>query len=139
MAIKLVKKSTNDEFSYETELDPVTLSAIVDGSGTPTTVDSTTVNFEIRASTYEYEDIVLSIHDEDSGINYKLSLNNVNWHDALTSGLVDDLVNGVIGDMDGTGSDELQDVYIKAVITNDGSVDMGSYSIPSLRLDAKEI
>lgn len=138
MALILVKNGTSDEFSLGDELDPVVNAVTLDDDSSPATVDSDSVNFEIKASTYNYTGIALSVTSEEAGIDYKLSLNNTDWHDSLTGGASDDLVNGVIGDMDATGGDVTKDVYIKAVVDNDGSVSSGNHATPNLQLTATE-
>jgi len=138
MSLKLVKKSTSDDFSSGDGTDPVSMSVTLDDSSSPATIDSDVVNAELLATTYSYTGIALSIVSEESGVDFKLSLDNTNWHDALTSGTVDDAVAGEIGNMDASGTDQRTDIYIKTVNDNDGGVSAGQHTAADIRLTATE-
>lgn len=139
MSLQLVKNSTTDEYSYGgAGDDPVPNTVTLDDSSTPATEETNILNLEIRATDYLYEAIALSIENEEAGINYELSLDNTNWFDALTSG-AGGLDIGEIPDMDATTINKTQDVYVKAIVANDGSVTAGTKTTPKLRLIGTEI
>jgi len=139
MAITLVKNGGSDEYSIGTGLDPITLAASLDDTSTPATEDSDTETAQIRCTTYEYQDIALSIQTEtDTGVDYKLSLDNTNWFDELTSGAGGDAA-GEIDDIDATSGTVTKTVYIKAVVDNDGTASAGLNDNAKVRLTATEI
>jgi len=130
MSLILVKKSTSDEFSLGDGTDPINLGTTnLDDTSTPPTVDSTVINFEILASTYSYTGLGLSIISEEAGIDYKLSITSA------VAGFADSVTPI---DMDATGGDVRQDVWVKAVVSNDGTVAAGAHATPDIRLVATE-
>jgi len=142
MALELVKNGTSDEYSYGgAGTDPVTNSTTLDDTGSPATEDSNTVTAQLRATTYEYTGISITPADEYTGIVKKLSLDNSNWFDALTSG-TGGAAAGEIADMDATGGTQTTTVYIKDVVDNDGSVDStavhGAYDAATFDLEFTE-
>lgn len=138
MALALVKNGTTDEFSVGDGSDPITL-ADVQLDETGGTVDSAVLNIEIRADTYLYENIGLSVQNEESGIDWKFSLDQSNWHDSLVGGAADDAVAGEIGPMDATGAPVTKDIYLKAVVTNTSAVAAGAHITPDIRLTRNRI
>lgn len=130
MSLILVKKSTSDEFSLGDGLDPIDVGSVnLDDSGTPTTEESTVINFEILASTYNYTGLGLTLVNEETGINYQLS---------ITSAVAGFAESVVPVDMDATGGDVRQDVWIKAIVANDGTVSSGDHAVPDIRLTGTE-
>lgn len=122
--LTLVKLGTIDEFSLGDFLDPIINSATLDDTGTPPTVISDVIQCQLLAENYLYEDIGMSFNSELPAINYELSLNNSNWHDTLTGGLIDDPVNGVIGHMDASGGEVRTEIYVRVVADNTGLVSL---------------
>jgi hypothetical protein len=136
MALQLVKNSTTDEYSFGgANDDPVSLSVNLDDTGG--TEDSSTVTAQIRATTYLYTGIAMSIQSEESGIDYKLSLNNTNFFDSLTSGSGGDAA-GEIADIDATSGAQTKTVYIKSVVNNNGTVTAGNKTGAKVRLTGTE-
>jgi hypothetical protein len=126
MSLTLVKQGTTDEFSFDgSGSDPVSLAATLNDTGG--TLDSNVVTAELLATTHAYTDITLDISSEDAGIDFKLSLDGVNYHDDLDSSPSGDLAAGTIPEPDASGGDVRQTVYIKAVIDNDGTVSANTY------------
>jgi hypothetical protein len=126
MSLTLVKQGTTDEFSFGgSGSDPVSLTAALNDTGG--TLDTNVVTTELLATTHEYTDITLDIPSEDTSIDFKFSLDNVNWHDDLDSSPSGDLAAGTIPEPDATGGDVRQTVYIKAVVDNDGTVSANTY------------
>ena len=138
MALQLVKNSTTDEFSFGgAGDDPISKSVNLDDSGSPATIDTNTITAQIRATTYLYSNISMSVISEDAGIDYKLSLNNTNFFDSLASGNGGDAA-GEIPNIDATSETQTKTVYIKAVVDNDGSVSAGDKTTPKIRLSRTE-
>ena len=136
MALQLVKNSTTDEYSFDgAGDDPISKTVNLDDTGG--TEDSSIVTAQIRATTYSYTGISMSIQSEESGIDYKLSLNNTNFFDSLTSGNGGDAV-GEIADIDATAEVQTKTVYVKAVVANDGSVTAGDKTAAKVRLTGTE-
>ena len=137
MSLTLVKNGTTDEYSYGDGTDPLSFTVTLDDDNDPTTINSNTVTAQIRATTYLYTGISMSVVNEDSGIDYKLSLDNTNWFNSLASGTGGDSV-GQIPNMDATGSTVTDLVYIRATINNNGTVTAGTKTTPNIRLSFTE-
>ena len=128
MALILVEKGTATEYSIGTGITPLDVGTVnLDDSGTPTTEESTPLNFEILASTFNYTSLGLTLVNEETGINYELSLDNISYLDTV-----------VPIDMDATGADVRQDIWLKAIVDNDGSVAAGDHAVPDVRLTGIE-
>jgi len=129
MGLQLVKKGTTDEFSFDgSGSDPVDVGTVnLDDTGTPPTVDSSIVNVEILATTFDYTGLGMSIVTEEAGVDYQLSLDGVVFTDTISP-----------IDMDATGADVRQDVWIMTVVDNDGSVAAGDHTGADVRLVATE-
>jgi hypothetical protein len=130
MSMILVKKGTSDEFSIGDGSDPIDVGAVnLDDTNSPTTEESTVLNFEILASTYNYTALGMSILNEDTGINYELSITSA------VAGF-SDTVTPI--DMDATGGDVRQDIWVKTIVDNDGSVAAGAKAVPDIQLTGTE-
>jgi hypothetical protein len=137
MSLILVKQGTTDEFSFDDSgSDPVSLAATLTDEGT--TVDTNVVIAELLATTYAYTDITVDIPSEDTGIDFKFSLDDVNWYDNLNSSPSGNLPAGTIPEPDATGGDVRQTVYIKAVVDNDGTVPTDLYEDAQVQLSFTE-
>lgn len=134
MALILVKNGTSDEYSYnDAGTDPLSFTVTLDDDGTPATIDSNVITAQIKATTYSYTGISVSVISEDTGIDYKLSLDNTNWFDSLTSGTGGDSA-GQINTMNAVSATVNKTIYIKAIINNNGTVSAGTKTIPNIRL-----
>jgi hypothetical protein len=137
MAITLVKKGTTDEFSFGDNSDPITFQNVnIDNSGDPPTIESPILNVELLSTENIYHP-VLSIISEETGIDYKLSLDNSNWFDALSYGTGGDAA-GEINEIDASGDDVRKDIYIKIIIANNGSVSTGNKTAAKVNLIENE-
>jgi hypothetical protein len=137
MALKLVKKGTTDEFSFGDNADPITFQNVgIDNSGDPPTIESSVLNVELLATASVYRP-AFNILSEETGIDYKLSLDNSNWFDALTYGTGGDAA-GEINEIDASGGDVRKDIYIKVVVSNDGSVSYGNKTAAGVNLIPNE-
>ena len=130
MSLKLAKNNapTYDYISEGDGTDPISVSGTVTGAGG--TVDSSTVTLYLVATTWRYTGISLSVVNEQAGIDWKLSLDNVTFADTRTP-----------ADMNALSSDQVIPVYAKAVLTNDGSGSQpatGIYTTPDIQITATE-
>jgi len=125
MGLQLVKKGTTDEFSFDgSGSDPVDVGTVnLDDTGTPPDVDSSIVNAEILATVYDYTGLGMSLITETTGVDYQLSLDGSAFSESISP-----------VDMAGSGGDVRQDVWIKTIIDNDGSVAAGSNVTADIRL-----
>ena len=128
--LKLSKNNTPvyDYFSEGDGSDPVSVTGSVNGAGG--TLDSSVVTMYLVATTFRYIGITLSVTGEQTGIDWKLSLDNAVFADTRTP-----------ADMNALGGDQVIVVYAKAVITNDGSGNQpitGVYAVPNIQISATE-
>ncbi len=91
------------------------------------TLNSDTVSAQLVASSYKYTDITITVSNEQPGIDWKLSLNNVDWFDSLTP-----------ADMDALSANVVTPVYIRYVINNNSTVPTGVYSTPDINISSTE-
>lgn len=130
MSLKLAKNSTPvyDYYSDGDSTDPISVSGTVTGAGG--TVDSTTVTMYLVATTYRYTGISLGVVNEQTGVDWKLSLDNVTFADTRAP-----------SDMNALSADAVIPVYAKAVLTNDGTANQpatGIYTTPDIQITATE-
>jgi hypothetical protein len=127
MSLKLSKTATPayDYYSEGDGTDPVSVTATCTGAGG--TIDSTTVTAYLIATTFKYTDIELSVVNEQTGIDWKLSLNNSTWANTIEP-----------SDMNALSADTSTTVYIKGVVTNDGTVTTGIYTTPDIQISSVE-
>jgi hypothetical protein len=130
MTLKLAKNNTPPYYYYSEGdgTDPISVTGTVTGDGG--TVDSSTVTMYLIATTYRYTGISLSVINEQTGIDWKLSLDNVTFADTRNP-----------ADMNALSADAVIPVYAKAVITNDGGGSQpatGIYTTPDIRIQATE-
>ena len=116
MSLKLSSTNTSP-YSYYSEGDgsnPVQASVTLDNSGG--TKDTDVVTAYLVATTNSYTGITVQPVTEETGIDWQMSLDNSTWAKSVTP-----------SDMDATGGDQVKTVYLKAVVANDGTVDIGNY------------
>lgn len=139
MSLVLVKEATTDEYSFGgAGDDPIPNTVTLDDDNVPPEMTSNVVIFQIRATNYTYEGISLAVINEETGINYQLSLDNINYFESLVSGNGGD-ANGEIADIDATGGAVTKDVYAKVFVANDGSITAGTKTVPKMRLISTEV
>jgi Leucine-rich repeat (LRR) protein len=125
MSLHLVKKGTLDEYSSGDNTDPIQFEPVsLNQIEVPPVVESNTQVLELLAVEESHIDITLEFLNEEAEIDYKLSLDNLNWHDEIVYGEGGD-VAGEISNLDATSGDIRKDIYIKAEVNNDGSVSAG--------------
>lgn len=126
--LKIAKNNTPayDYLSEGDGSDPASVSGVLDGQGG--TVDSAVLTLYLIATTFRYTNISLAVDaNEDAGIDWKISLDNVNFFDSVTP-----------NDMDALGGDQVLPIYLKAVVNNDGSVPTGVFTNPDINLTYRE-
>jgi len=127
MSLKLAKNNTSpyDYYSEGDGSDPVTVSVTLDNSGG--TSDTNVVTAYLVATDYNYTGITVTTQNEETGIDWKLSLDNSTWADSINP-----------ADMDATSGDQTTPVYLKAVVNNDGTVATGNYTQADVKITATE-
>lgn len=114
-----------DYYSTSDGSDPVSASALLTNAGG--TVNSATVIAYLIATTFRYTGITVTISGEQAGIDWKLSLDNSTWADTVTP-----------SDMNALSSDVATPIYIRAVVTNNGTVPTGLYADPNITWSCTE-
>ena len=125
MSLKLSSTNTSP-YSYYSEGDgsnPITASVTLDNSGG--TLDTNVVTAYLVATTYSYTGITVQPVNEETGIDWQISLDNATWAQSITP-----------ADMDATAADQVVAVYLKAVVANDGTVDIGNYVAADIQINA---
>ncbi len=127
MSLKLAKNNapTYDYYSEGDGTDPVSVSVTLDNSGG--TSDTDVVTAYLIATTYNYTGITVQPVSEETGVDWKVSLDNSNWYDSVNP-----------TDMDATGGDQNTTIYLKAVVNNDGTVSTGNYTAADVQITATE-
>lgn len=105
--------------SSGTELNPGVSSVTLDNVGG--TKDGSTATLYLVATTFRYTGISVSVDNEQTGVDWKLSLNNSTWLDTLAP-----------SDMNALSADVVIPVYVKPVVNNNGTVSTGKYTTPDL-------
>ena len=114
-----------DYYSTGGGTDPLISAVTVTNAGG--TINSATVTAYIVATTNNYTSITMTTVNEVAGIDWKLSLNNIDWSDSITP-----------SNMNATVADVVTPVYIRYVASNDGSVATGIYNAPDITISALE-
>ena len=127
MSLKLSKTNTPvyDYYSEGDGTDPISTSALLTNVGG--TINSGTVTAYLVATEFRYTSITVGVTGEDTGIDWKLSLNNSTWTDSVTP-----------ANMNALSADAVTTVYIRFVATNDGTVPTGLYDAPDITIAATE-
>jgi len=125
--LSLAKNNTPayDYYSNGDGTDPVVISATLDNTGG--TSNTATVTTYLIATTFKYTGISVTVVNEQTGIDWKLSLDNSTWLDTVTP-----------ADLNGLSADANHVVYVRGVVTNDGTVATGVYSTPDIRITSTE-
>lgn len=127
MSLKLSKNNTPTYQYYSTGdgSDPVSISTTLDNSGG--TITSSTVTAYLVATTFKYTGISVTVINEQSGIDWKLSLNNSTWLDTVTP-----------ADLNALSADATSALYIRGVVNNNGTVNTGIYTTPDIQITSTE-
>lgn len=91
------------------------------------TLNSDTINASLVASTYNYTDISITVINEQTGIDWKLSLDGSTWLDTIEP-----------SDMNALSANVVIPVYVRYVVNNNGTVPTGVYSTPDIRITSTE-
>jgi hypothetical protein len=135
MSLKLSKNNAPayDYYSEGDGTDPVSIAVTLDGSGDPATIaGSPTVPVYLVAvddtgNIGSYTDIVLSLTNEETGLNYELSDDNAIWAESLN-----------MADMDVSADDQVVQIYVRCSATNDGSILTNNYTAAKIAINATE-
>lgn len=127
MSLKLSKNNIApyEYFSEGSGLDPITTQVILDNTGG--IKGSDVVSVFLVATTFNYTTIVVAPINEETGIDWKVSLDNITWFNS---------VNPV--NMDALIEDQNIPIYFATVLNNDGSVITGNYIQCKVRIIAVE-
>ncbi len=112
-------------YSENTELTPITTQVILDNTGG--IKGSEVVSAFLVATTFNYTTITISPVSEQTGINWRVSLDNSIWYESVTP-----------PDMDALSEDKNVSIYFAAVVANDGTVITGNYIQCKIRITAVE-
>lgn len=125
MALKLSKNSAPayDYFSEGDGTDPITTSVTLTGAGG--TITSGTVTTYLVATSLNYTSITVQPVAEETGVNWQASLNGSVWAESVTPAT-----------MDARSADQVVSIYLRAIVTNDGSVPAGKKIAANVRVSA---
>lgn len=127
MSLKIAKNNAPayDYISEGDGSDPATISATLNNQGG--TLDSNVLTYYLVATTFNYTGISVQPITENAGIDWKVSLNNVNWFDSVSP-----------ANMDARVTDQVTTIYLKAVVNNNGTVATGNYTSADVRVASTE-
>ena len=91
--------------------NPASVSATVDNTGSPATVDSDVIDLYLVARTYNYTSIAISILNEQSGMDWQLSADAGDTYE-------DSLDSTDLPAMDATSTDQVKAIKAKVVVAN---------------------
>lgn len=135
MSLALAKNNAPayDYYSGGDGTDPISVSVILNGSGSPATIaalvttDVFLVAVDDTGNIGSYSAIELALESEEAGIDWQLSADGTAWGETLNP-----------ADMDVSAGDQVLQIYARAVFANDGSVPTANYSAPNIVITATE-
>ena len=127
MSLGLSSNNTSPYSYYSTGdgSNPVSVQVTLDGNGG--TLDSNVVTAYLIATQFNYTGISVTAINEETGVDWKFSLDGTTWADTVNP-----------ADMDARTADQNVPIYIKAVVTNDGTVGTGNYTAADIQITATE-
>lgn len=117
---------TYDPFSTGDNTDPITLAVTLTNVGG--TLDTNVVDAKLLATTFKYTGISITTETEDTGIDWKISIN----------GGTDYLDTVSPSDLNALVSDAASDIKFKAVVNNNNTVTTGIYTTCKVKITATE-
>ena len=135
MSLKIASNNT-PAYAYYSEgsgATPITVSVTLDGTGTPSTITGATtgltylVGVDSSGTIGSYSGITIAPINEESGINWEISDDNASFGESITP-----------DDMDVSSTDQVVQIYLQAVVDNDGSVATNNYVLPDIQITATE-
>jgi len=128
MSLLLAKNNapTYDYYSDGAGTDPITILATLDNLGGTKTAATVSPVYLI-ATDWNYTSISITPINEETGINWELSLDDITYGESIAPSA-----------MDAIAADQTLLIYARAVVTNDGSVPTGNYTVPDIRITAIE-
>lgn len=123
--ISINNTPTYNYLSSGTGLNPASSSVSLDNLGG--TKDGAVATLYLVATTFNYTGISVSIVNEQTGIDWKLSLNGSTWLDTI-----------VPSNMNALAADVVTPIYVKPVVNNNGTVSTGLYTTPDISVTYTE-
>ena len=124
----LISKTNVSPYDYVSQGDgqnPVSASVTLDNTGG--TVTSAAITAYLVGTTFNYTGITVQPINEQVGINWQVSLDNVTWLESVTP-----------ADMDGRTTDAVTTIYLRAVVVNDGTIGTRNYTQADIQVSATE-
>lgn len=135
MSLKIASNNT-PAYAYYSEgtgATPITVSVTLDGTGAPTTITGATTNptylvgVDSSGTIGSYSGITIAPINEEVGINWEISADNITFGESISP-----------TDMDVSATDQVVQIYLQAVVANDGSVETNNYVLPDIQITATE-
>ena len=127
MSLKLAQDSTTpyNYFSQGDGSNPLSITITLDGSGGYK--DSSTVEAYLVATEFKYTEIEVTVINDDSSRDWKISLDGVDFYDTVNP-----------PDMDARSEDQVTTLYFRARVLNDGSLSAQEFTTPDVKITATE-
>jgi len=127
MSLKLAQDSTTpyNYFSQGDGSNPLSITITLDGGGGYK--DSSTVEAYLVATEFKYTGIEVTVINDDSSRDWKISLDGVDFYDTVNP-----------PDMDARSEDQVTTLYFRAHVLNDGSLSAQEFTAPDVKITATE-
>jgi len=127
MSLKLAQDSTapHNYFSQGDGSNPLSITITLDGSGGYK--DSSTVEAYLVATEFKYTGIEVTVINDDSSRDWKISLDGVDFYDTVNP-----------SDMDARTEDQITTLYFRTRVLNDGSLSAQEFTTPDVKITATE-
>lgn len=127
MSLKLAQDSTTpyNYFSQGDGSNPLSITITLDGSGGYK--DSSTVEAYLVATEFKYAGIEVTVINDDSSRDWKISLDGVDFYDTVNP-----------SDMDARTEDQITTLYFRTRVLNDGSLSAQEFTTPDVKITATE-
>ena len=127
MSLKLAQDSTTpyNYFSQGDGSNPLSITITLDGSGGYK--DSSTVEAYLVATEFKYTGIEVTVINDDSSRDWKISLDGVDFYDTVNP-----------PDMDARSEDQVTTLYFRVHVLNDGSLSAQEFTTPDVKITATE-
>ena len=127
MSLKLAQDSTtpHNYFSQGDGSNPLSITITLDGSGGYK--DSSTVEAYLVATEFKYTGIEVTVINDDSSRDWKISLDGVDFYDTVNP-----------PDMDARSEDQVTTLYFRTRVLNDGSLSAQEFTTPDVKITATE-
>jgi hypothetical protein len=119
---------TYDPLSSGDNSDPLSATVVLDGTNSPTYIESTPQQLYLVATQHTYTGITVEIINDTVDIDWLVSLDNASYTDSVTP-----------TDMDASVTDVVTSIYFKVKVKNDGTVTSQNFTTPKIRITATEV